>query len=306
MTPISDASLQAHLNERATGNRQRDWLAGWAMRYFIGHSLRVLVIDGDDCGLAETIAKWPFVEQVDSVPEPGGFDVAIACHARAPLHEIEQAMKEEAIFLVNDAVSLPMTGDLVGMITALKGSPPRNERANGVLQSLFARFEVLEEKKLGGTLLRHLLDEPRPPVIVDMLCTLEAALVDAGAIPSEWNLLAARKRGASVRAVSRPLPVIKPKLDPDPLRMRSRWRTPPTHLTRLEEWHLRLLRIILQSTTGSANWFEEQEMHSAMERFRFAAANVTAFEWITTRYRSYGSDPAVLDLLATFDRLAPQ
>jgi hypothetical protein len=43
-----------------------------------------------------------------------------------------------------------------------------------------------------------------------------------------------------------------------------------------------------------------------MERFRFAAANVTAFEWITTRYRSYGSDPAVLDLLATFDRLAPQ
>ena len=262
------------------------------------------MIDGDDCGLAETIAKLPFVDRVDSVPEPGAFDVVIACHA--PVGEIEGAMKPQAVLLVNDAVSLPVTSDLAEMITALKGAPPREEHSNGVLQSLFARFEVLEEKKLGGTLLRHLLDEPRPPVIVDMLCTLEAALVDSGAIPSEWNLLAARKRGASVRAVSRPLPAVKTKRDPDPLRMRSRWRTPPTHLTRLEEWHLRLLRIVLQSTTGSASWFEEQEMHSAMERFRFAAANVTAFEWITTRYRSYGSDPAVLDLLATFDRLAPQ
>jgi hypothetical protein len=125
-------------------------------------------------------------------------------------------MKAEATLIVNDAVSLPMTGDLVDMITALKGSPPQNEQAGGVLQSLFARFEVLEEKKLGGTLLRHLLDEPRPPVIIDMLCTFEAALVDAGAIPSEWNLLAARKRGASVRPISRPLPAIKKTLDPAP------------------------------------------------------------------------------------------
>src|SRR5213075_2875988 len=150
-------------------------------------------------------------------------------------HEIERAMKPEAALLVNDAVSLPVTGDLVEMIAALGGSPPHDEKSNGALQSLFARFEVLEEKKLGGTLLRHVLDESRPPVIVDMLCTFEAALVDAGAIPSEWNLLAARKRGASVRPVSRPLPVIQVTLDPDPLRMRSRWRTHPTHLTRLEE-----------------------------------------------------------------------
>jgi len=144
----------------------------------------VLVIDGDDCGLAEAIAKWPVVERVDGVPEPDAFDVVIACHAHGAA-EIEGAMKAEATLIVNDAVSLPMTGDLVDMITALKGSPPQNKEAGGVLQSLFARFEVLEERKLGGTLLRHLLDEPRPPVIVDMLCTFEAALVDAGAIPSE-------------------------------------------------------------------------------------------------------------------------
>jgi hypothetical protein len=223
-----------------------------------------------------------------------------------PLHTIERAMKPEAVLLVNDAVSLPLSDDLVEMIRALGGSPPKDERSEGVLQSLFARFEVIEEKKLGGTLLRHLLDAPRPPVIVDMLCTFEAALVDTGVIPSEWNLIAARKKGASVRAVSRPLAPVEVKLDPDPLRMRSRWRTPPTRLTRLEEWHLRLLRIILHSTTGSSEWFEEQPMHSAMERFRFAIGNVTASEWIMSRYRAYGTDQAILDLLATFDTLAPQ
>jgi hypothetical protein len=222
------------------------------------------------------------------------------------LDAIERAMKPEAVLLVNDAVSLPPSDDLVEMIRALKGSPPATEHSNGVLQSLFARFEVIEEKRLGGTLLRHLLDEPRPRAIVDLLCTFEAALVDAGVIPSEWNLIAARRKDAGVRAVSRPLPPIEPKRDPDPLRMRSRWRTPPTRLTRLEEWHLRLLRIALHSTTRSDRWFEEQPMHSAMERFRYAVGNVTAFEWIISRYRAYGTDQAIVDLLATFDTLAPQ
>lgn len=263
------------------------------------------MIDGDDCGLRETIAKWPFVEQVDSEAEENAFDVVVACHARR-LNMIDRAMKPEGVLLVNDAASLPLGDDVMEMIRALGGEAPAGAESEGVLQSLFARFEVIEERKLGGTLLRHLLDAPLPPVIVDMLCTFEAALVDAGVIPSEWNLIAARKKGANIRAVSRPLPPVELKRDPDPLRMRSRWRTPPTRLTRLEEWHLRLLRIVLHSTTGSSAWFEEQPMHSAMERFRFAIGNVTAFEWITSRYRAYGTDTAILDLLATFDTLAPQ
>jgi hypothetical protein len=263
------------------------------------------VVDGDDCGLRETIAKWPFVERVDSEEEENAFDVVVACHARR-LNTIERAMKPEGVLLVNDAVSLPLGDDLGEMIGALGGKPAVSEPSDGVLQSLFARFEVIEEKKLGGTLLRHLLNEPRPPVIVDMLCTFEAALVDTGVIPSEWNLIAARKKGANVRAASRPLQPVAVKLDPDPLRMRSRWRTPVSRLTRLEEWHLRLLRIVLHATTGSSAWFEEQPMHSAMERFRFAVGNVTAFEWIASRYRAYGTDAAILDLLATFDTLAPQ
>lgn len=265
----------------------------------------MLVSDGDDCGLHETIAKWPFVDRVDSEAEEDAFDVAVVC--RASVDVVARALKPEGVLLVNDAVSLPLGDDVIQMIRALGGSPPpAATQSDGVLQSLFARFEVIEEKKLGGTLLRHLLDEPRPPVIVDMLCTFEGALIDAGVIPSEWNLIAARKKGANVRAVSRPLPALETKLDPDPLRMRSRWRTAPARLTRLEEWHLRLLRIVLHSTTGSSAWFEEQSMHSAMERFRFAVGNVTAFEWIMSRYRAYGTDRAILDLLATFDTLAPQ
>lgn len=264
----------------------------------------MLVIDGDDCGLREAIAKLPFVDRVDSEAEENAFDVVVAC--RTSLNDVARALKPEGVLLVNDAASLPLGDDVVEMIRALGGSPLPTSPTAGVLQSLFARFEVIEEKKLGGTLLRHLLIESRPPVIADMLCTFEAALVDTGVIPSEWNLIAARKKGASVRAVSRPLPAVSAKLDPDPLRMRSRWRTPVSRLTRLEEWHLRLLRIVLHSTTGSSAWFEEQPMHSAMERFRFAVGNVTAFEWITSRYRAYGTDPAILDLLATFDTLAPQ
>ena len=248
------------------------------------------------------------MERVDSEAEERAFDVAIACRSLrgVSLDDIERAIKPEGVLLVNDAVSLPLGDDVVGMIRALGGEPSSEKRSDGVLQSLFARFEVIEEKKLGGTLLRHVLNETRPPVLVDMLCTFEAALVDAGVIPSEWNLIAARRKGASVRAVTRRLPPLDVKLDPDPLRMRSRWRTPPTRLTRLEEWHLRLLRVVLHSTTGSSDWFEEQPMHSAMERFRFAIGNVTAFEWIMSRYRAYGTDQAVLDLLATFDTLAPQ
>ena len=55
-----------------------------------------------------------------------------------------------------------------------------------------------------------------------------------------------------------------------------------------------------------ATFFEEQPMHSAMERFRFAVGNTSAFDWITSRYRAYGDEPVILALLATFDTLAPQ
>jgi hypothetical protein len=238
-------------------------------------------------------------------------------------------MKPEATLIVNDAVSLPLGNDVAEMVNALRGAigaPPLAEPAHepdGVLQSLFARFEVIEEKKLGGTLLRHFVEQTGMSALhgaqtslsaplLDMLATFEAAMIDAGVIPSEWNLLAARKRGARVRAVSRPMPRLTEKLEPDPLRLRSRWRTPPQRPTKLEEWHLRLLRIVLHSTVAPSSqlpapsWFEEQPMHSAMERFRFAIANTSAFDWIASRYRAYGDDPVILGLLATFDTLAPQ
>ena len=282
----------------------------------------MLVIDGDDCGLQHTVAGWPFVDRVDADAgaEENAFDAVVACRSLhgLSLDTIERAMKPEAALIVNDAVALPLGDDLLEMVNALRaaiGATPVEEpsaAASGALQSLFARFEVIEEKKLGGTLLRHLLDVSRDHTVVQMLGTFEAALVDSGVIPSEWNLIAARKRGARIRAVSRPLPRLDEELDLDPLRKRSRWRMPSKRATRLEEWHLRLLRIVLHSTSPpfsalrSPLWFEEHPMHSAMERFRFAVANTSAFDWITSRYRAYGDDPIILGLLATFDTLAPQ
>jgi len=282
----------------------------------------VLVIDGDDCGLQQTVAGWPFVDRVDTdaTTEENAFDAVVACRSLhgLSLETIDRAMKPEAALVVNDAVALPLGDDLLEMENALRaaiGATPVEEppaTASGALQSLFARFEVIEEKKLGGTLLRHLLDVPLARPVVEMLCTFEAALVDSGVIPCEWNLIAARKRGARIRAISRPLPRLDEELDPDPLRMRSRWRMPARRATRLEEWHVRLLRIVLHAATSppsalhSPLWFEEQPMHSAMERFRFAVANTSAFDWITSRYRAYGDDPIILGLLATFDTLAPQ
>ncbi|HEX3111492.1 MAG TPA: hypothetical protein VHU41_20475, partial [Thermoanaerobaculia bacterium] len=78
------------------------------------------MIDGDDCGLRETIAKWPFVERVDDETEENAFDVVVACHVgpaeSRPLHVIERAMKPEGVMLVNDEVSLPLGDDVVEMI----------------------------------------------------------------------------------------------------------------------------------------------------------------------------------------------
>ena len=122
------------------------------------------MIDCDDCGIQETIAKWPFVERVDGeVEDEGAYDVVVACRPHGPLAAIERAMKPQGVLLVNDAVALAPSDDLVEMIRGLPGgrvaelTGQPGHPATSLLQSLFARFEVIEEKKLGGTLLRHLL-----------------------------------------------------------------------------------------------------------------------------------------------------
>jgi SAM-dependent methyltransferase len=279
--------------------------------------------------------------------EPDGYDVVIAHmilhHVERLEHvfdQIERAMKPDATLIFNEYTGpkrFQFGDDILGMMNALRkalgkepvirpteefmieNDPSEAVRSDELLPMLFERFEVLEEKRLGGTLLQHVLyqlpaeyrfENARERSIVDLLCTFEGALVDAQAIPSDFNVIAARKRGSNVRPVSRPLPPrpdAAKNVDPDPLRMRSRRRTPAQRPGTLQPWHMRLLRIALASTQERrANLFAEQPMHSAMERFRFAVGNTSAFDWITSRYLAYGDDRVILDLLATFDTLAPQ
>jgi SAM-dependent methyltransferase len=97
----------------------------------------------------------------------------------------------------------------------LANDPTEAVRSDELVAMIERRFDIRERKSLGGTILQHLLygivqeyrfDVPRERSIVDMLCTIEAMLVDAGKVPCDFVILAARKRGSSVVPENRPLP----------------------------------------------------------------------------------------------------
>jgi SAM-dependent methyltransferase len=61
-----------HLNRRATGDSSLDWLAGWAVRFFVGHHLRVLVLGCGEGWLERALAPVPFIERIDAFDVAGG------------------------------------------------------------------------------------------------------------------------------------------------------------------------------------------------------------------------------------------
>ncbi|MDQ3280914.1 MAG: class I SAM-dependent methyltransferase [Acidobacteriota bacterium] len=66
-TWMANTAVLMHLNERATGDPARDWLASWAHRWFVGDNLRVLVLGCGEGWLERVVAQWPFVAQIDAV-----------------------------------------------------------------------------------------------------------------------------------------------------------------------------------------------------------------------------------------------
>jgi SAM-dependent methyltransferase len=181
------------------------------------------------------------------------------------------------------------------------------------LLSLTARwFDVRERKNIGGTILQHLLydivehfrfEVPRERSLLQMLCTIEAMLVDAGRIPCDFVLLAARKKGSHVKPANRPLPPRAAGADdvePDPLR-NGKWRFPLRgHGQQLNRHHLRLLRLaLLAQRPHRANLFEERALLSWRERLR--ARGTDPFEWLLARVPD---DPDVRRLLETAATLA--
>jgi hypothetical protein len=174
-------------------------------------------------------------------------------------------------------------------------------------------FDVRERKNIGGTILQHLLydivenfrfDDPRERSLLEMLCTIEALLVDSGRIPCDFVLMAARKKGSRVKRANRPLPRLGEgagDIERDPLRrVGGRRSAVGSGGAPLNRHHLRLLRLaLLSQQPHRANLFEESAFLSLWEWFR--ARGSDAFDWLLA---NAPDDPAIRGLLETAATLA--
>lgn len=150
--------------------------------------------------------------------------------------QIERTMRPDATLVMNEYVGAwrfqygDVVLSIINTLLACIGLPPKtrptveemiaNDPTEAVRSDelpLFTSrtFEVLERKEIGGTILQHLLydvvqnfrfDVPRERAILEILCTIEAMLVDTGRVPSDFVILAARKKGSRVTRARRPLP----------------------------------------------------------------------------------------------------
>jgi SAM-dependent methyltransferase len=263
--------------------------------------------------------------------------------------QIERTMRPNATLVVNEYVGpnrFQYSDDVLLIINALlqcirpgevrtrpteeemiANDPTEAVRSDELLAFTSCHFEVLERKKLGGTVLQHLLydivqdyrfEVPRERGLIEMLCTIEGMLVDRGRIPSDFMLLAARKKGAKVNAIPRPLP---PRADGsedverDPLRSAGFQGagSPPSrrHEARGRRaaggpaaWKpaLRCLRIALASQQAHrANLFEENSFYTWRERL--LALGSDPWSWILRRMPR---DAAFVGLVETAATLAAE
>jgi hypothetical protein len=194
----------------------------------------------------------------------------------------------------------------------------RSEELPGFLER---HFEILERKEIGGTILQHMLydvvqhfrfNEPRERALVEILCAIEAMLVDNRRVPCDYVILAARKRGAHVIRANRPLPPRPREADDvgeDPLARLGGSPARPLprgsarrHAGTPAEWRtaLRCLRLaLLAQQPVRANLHRESKFLSLRERWR--ARRVDPWTWIRHRLPE---DDAIDCLLRTAATLA--
>jgi len=236
--------------------------------------------------------------------------------------QLERCMKRDATLIVNEYVGpdrFQFSDDVLSIMNTLLaaiGAPPRTRPtveemiANDPTEAVraaelmtFTRrfFDVREEKRIGGTLLQHMLYEivqnfrfevPRERAALEMLCTIEAMLVDAGRIPCDFVILAARKHGSRVDKVLRPLPRRADgaeDVEEDPLRRSAGLRpagTPTSGPRRFDPSHwkpaLRLLRLsLLAQQPTRANLYRERTLDSLRERWR--GRHHGPWDWLLAR-----------------------
>lgn len=214
-------------------------------------------------------------------------------HLEHAFAQLERAMRPNATLIVNEYVGpnrFQYSDDVLSIMSTLLaciGQPPKSRptveemlandpteavRSEELLAFVARHFEVLERKNIGGTILQHLLYEtvrelrfevPRERAIVEILCTIEAMLVDSGRIPCDYVILAARKPGARVTRATRPLPPRAQGADDvegDPLW--SAAALPPLS----NSW--RLIRLALLATRPArANLYRESKLAALRARF---------------------------------------
>ena len=230
--------------------------------------------------------------------------------------QIESALRAEGTLIVNEYVGpnrFQYSDDVLSIMNTLLaclGYPPKSRptvdemiandpteavRSEELLAFTERTFEVLERKNIGGTILQHLLYEtirdfrfevPRERSILEILCTIEARLVDQRRIPCDYVILAARKRGARVTRASRPLPPRPPAatdVERDPFW--SAAARPPL-------WDGRLVRLaLLAQQPRRSNLYKESRLAELIARIR-------------TRRTDPWPDPPIHCLLRTAATLA--
>ena len=214
------------------------------------------------------------------------------------LAQIECAMKRDATLIVNEYAGprrFQFSDDVLSRINTLMAclparlrngalkrerpplqlmidlDPSEAVRSDEILPMIAERFEIMERRDMGGTLLQHLLYEivqnfrfnaPKERAMIELMCAYEAMLIDRGAIPCDFVICAARKRGSRATKANRPLPP-RPEaaldVDHDPL-----WRTGA-----LACRNLRVARILAASRQSHrANLFSENPIAAIVARLR--------------------------------------
>jgi SAM-dependent methyltransferase len=278
----------------------------------------------------------------DQLPEKS-YDIVIAHsvlhhidnleHAYA---QIERTMRDDATLIINEYAGpnrFQYSDRVLEIMNALLraiGYPERRRptvdemivndpteavRAEEVVPLAETQFELIDRRAIGGTILQHLLyeialdfrwDVPRERAIVELLCEMEAMLIDSGEIPCDFVLLAARKKGApnvrATRALVKRSEDAK-DIDEDPLQLAHPATQQPSNPATLTPSHLRMLRIALASTQRARrNLFRESRLRGTLERLK--ARSHDPWQWI--QHRAAHADPTVRALIETAATLAPR
>lgn len=208
----------------------------------------------------------------------------------------------------------------------IASDPSEAVRSDDILPLVRERFAPIDERPLGGTILQHLLydivqnfdfGKPKERAMIEILCTFEAALIDAGVIPCDFTIAAARRKDSRIpRSARSPvtLPVVSRDLfDRDPLGFGPRTTTGPRRAGgELPDWVLRLLRSALLATRDMRRpLVAKSRIRESIERARCRWSGSAPIAWTTARFSAV-ADPsnedatAILRLIETIGRISAE